>query len=120
MQEIIGVRFKTVGKVYYFSPGGLHVEAGEYVIVETSRGVEIGLTVIPNKEIEDDQVVSPLKEVIRIATPEDLKHAEENREKEKKAFRICEEKIALHKLDMKLVDVEYTFDENKILFYFTS
>ncbi len=120
MQEIIGVRFKTVGKVYYFSPGGLHVEAGEYVIVETSRGVEIGLTVIPNKEIEDDQVVSPLKEVIRIATPEDLKHAEENREKEKKAFRICEEKIAQHKLDMKLVDVEYTFDENKILFYFTS
>jgi len=120
LQEIIGVRFKTVGKVYYFSPGGLHVEAGEYVIVETSRGVEIGLTVIPNKEIEDDQVVSPLKEVIRIATPEDLKHAEENREKEKKAFRICEEKIAQHKLDMKLVDVEYTFDENKILFYFTS
>ncbi|MBO4407247.1 MAG: stage 0 sporulation family protein [Clostridia bacterium] len=120
MQEIIGVRFKTVGKIYYFAPGPLKVEAGEYVIVETSRGVEIGLTVIPNKEIEDDQVVSPLKEVIRIATPEDLQRAEENREKEKKAFRICEEKIAQHGLDMKLVDVEYTFDENKILFYFTS
>lgn len=118
--EIIGVRFKTVGKIYYFSPGELHITAGEYVIVETSRGVEIGLTVIPNKEVEEDRIVSPLKEVIRIATPEDLARAEENKKKEKSAFRICEEKIAAHKLDMKLVDVEYTFDENKILFYFTS
>ena len=120
MIEIIGVRFKTVGKIYYFSPGELHITAGEYVIVETSRGVEIGLTVIPNKEVDEDRIVSPLKEVIRIATPEDLARAEENKKKEKSAFRICEEKIAAHKLDMKLVDVEYTFDENKILFYFTS
>ncbi|MBR0144032.1 MAG: stage 0 sporulation family protein [Clostridia bacterium] len=120
MQEIIGVRFKSGGKIYYFAPGNLQVGTGEYVIVETSRGVEIGLTVIPNREVADEEVVSPLKEVIRVATPDDLKHAEENREKEKKAFRICEEKIAAHNLDMKLVDVEYTFDENKILFYFTS
>jgi len=120
LTEIIGVRFKQGRKIYYFSPGKLQIAAGEYVIVETSRGVEIGLTVIPNKQVEDETITPPLKEVLRIAVPEDLTRAEENREKEKNAFRICEEKIALHKLDMKLVEVEYTFDENKILFYFTA
>jgi len=118
--EIIGVRFKTVGKIYYFSPDELQVNAGEYVVVETSRGIEMGLTVIPNKEIPEEKIVPPLKKVIRIATPEDLAKVEENKKKEKSAFHICEEKIAAHKLDMKLVDVEYTFDESKILFYFTS
>jgi len=120
LTEIIGVRFKQGRKIYYFSPGSLQISAGEYVIVETSRGVEIGLAVIPNKQVEDESITPPLKEVLRIATPDDLCRAEENRKREKTAFRVCEEKIALHKLDMKLVEVEYTFDENKILFYFTA
>lgn len=120
MTEIIGVRFKPVGKIYYFAPGELKVSAGEYVIVETARGIEIGLTVVPNREVPEENIVAPLKEVIRIALPEDIAKAENNKKKEKEAFKICEDKINAHKLDMKLVEVEYTFDENKILFYFTS
>lgn len=120
MTEIIGVRFKSVGKIYYFSPNGLKIENGSNVIVETARGVECGEVVIANKMVEDEEILSPLKPVIRTATQEDLKIVEDNRKKEKDAFRICEEKILKHKLDMKLVDVECTFDNNKLLFYFTS
>jgi len=120
MTEIIGVRFKSVGKIYYFAPDKLKIEAGQYVIVETARGVECGEVVIPNRLIEDAEIMPPLKAVMRIATKEDSIIVEQNRKKEKDAFGICEEKIAHHKLDMKLVDVECTFDNNKLLFYFTS
>ena len=120
MVEIVGVRFKQVGKIYYFNPGALQIEAGMHVVVETVRGVEYGEVVMANRQVEDDAVVSPLKDVIRIATPEDDKTVEANRKKEKEAFRTCMEKIAKHNLDMKLIDVEYTFDGNKILFYFTA
>lgn len=118
--EVIGVRFKKVGKIYYFDPCGLDVAVGQNVIVETARGVEFGETVIPNREIKDDHVVKPLKKLIRIATEKDHAAVAKNAEKAKEAFRICEKKIAEHKLDMKLVSVEYTFDLNKVLFYFTS
>ena len=120
MTEVIGVRFKQVGKIYYFSPNGVQMPIGEKVIVETARGIECGEVAIANREIEDENIVKPLKTVIRVATEEDLKHIEENKVKEKKAFKLCLEKIEKHKLDMKLVDVEYTFDNNKILFYFTA
>ncbi len=120
MTEIIGVRFKSVGKVYYFSPGELNIEAGERVIVETARGVECGETVFGNKNVEDDEIVAPLKTVIRIATEDDLAQIEKNKIKEKDAFGICEEKIAKLGLKMSLVDVECTFDNSKILFYFTA
>ena len=120
MIEIIGVRFKRVGKVYYFDPGKTQVQEGETVIVETSRGVEFGEVVTPNRMVEKEEIVSPLKRLVRIATQEDLQHFEENARKEKEAFSVCQKKIDTHKLDMKLVDVEYTFDNNKILFYFTS
>ena len=119
MTEVIGVRFKQVGKIYYFSPSGVQMPIGEKVIVETARGIECGEVAIANREIDDEGIVKPLKTVIRIATEEDRKHIEENKAKEKKAFKLCLEKIEKHKLDMKLVDVEYTFD-NKILFYFTA
>lgn len=118
MAEIVGVRFKKVGKVYYFSPKGCKLELGTKVIVETSRGVECGEIVISNKECND--ISQPLKEVIRVATPEDFKIIENNKQKEKEAFKICEEKIAYRKLNMHLIDVECTFDNNKLLFYFTS
>lgn len=120
MAEVIGVRFKNVGKIYYFDPIGLTFENGQKVIVETARGVECGQVVLANREVGDETVVSPLKPVMRLATERDLAVIEENRQKEKEAFTICQEKIAKHKLVMKLVDVEYTFDNNKILFYFTA
>ena len=120
MAEVIGVRFKNVGKVYYFDPDGVPMAVGTAVIVETSRGVECGEVALSNREVADDGIVKPLKKVIRIATQEDLKHVEDNWAKEQQAFTICQQKIAAHKLEMKLVDVEYTFDNNKILFYFTA
>ena len=120
MAEVIGVRFKEVGKIYYFDPASVTVRPGELVIVETSRGIECGTVVIENREVDDADVVKPLKKLLRTATPADLKKIEENHCKEKKAFKICLEKIAANNLDMKLVDVEYTFDNNKILFYFTA
>ena len=120
MTEVIGVRFKQVGKIYYFSPNGVQMPVGEKVIVETARGIECGEVAISNREIDDEGIVKPLKTVIRVATEDDLKHIEENKAKEKKAFKLCLEKIEKHKLEMKLVDVEYTFDNNKILFYFTA
>ncbi len=120
MTCVIGVRFKDVGKVYYFDPNGIELNVGDNVIVETSRGVECGKVALANRELSDDKVTAPLKKLIRKATEEDMKIVEENKEKEKKAFAICEQKIAQHKLQMKLVNVEYTFDNNKILFYFTA
>lgn len=120
MTEIIGVRFKSVGKMYYFSPDGRELKIGDKVIVETARGVECGEVVLGNKVVEDDQIVAPLKPVIRTATEEDLCQIEKNRLKEKEAFGICEKKIAQYKLNMSLVDVECTFDNSKLLFYFTS
>ena len=120
MTEVIGVRFKNVGKIYYFGPNSTPLEAGDYVIVETARGVECGQVAMANREINDEEIVHPLKKLIRKANEEDLQTLKENKEKEKKAFEICQEKISQHKLDMKLVDVEYTLDNNKILFYFTA
>ena len=118
--EIIGVRFKKSGKIYYFDPQGLKPESGTNVIVETARGLEFGTVVISNRFVGEDKVVLPLRPVIRIATPSDISIYEENKRKEKEAEKICLEKIAEHKLEMKLVDVEYTFDNNKLLFYFTA
>ena len=120
MTEIIGVRFKSAGKVYYFSPGELSILSGDRVIVETARGVECGEVVLGNKQVEDEEIVAPLKAVIRIATEEDLKTVELNNEKEKNAFKICQEKIAAHGLKMNLIDVECTLDNMKLLFYFTA
>ncbi len=120
MSEVIGVRFKEVGKVYYFDPDGRKLKKGERVIVETVRGIECGEVAMENRQIPEDQIVKPLKMLIREATPEDIATADKNAAKEKEAFQICEKKIAAHKLDMKLVDVEYTFDGSKILFYFTA
>ncbi|MGN1105396.1 MAG: stage 0 sporulation family protein, partial [Huintestinicola sp.] len=120
MTEIIGVRFKESGKMYYFSPNGAKLETGDKVIVETARGVECGNVVMGCRMVEDDKIVSPLKPIIRPATERDLKIVEQNKAKEANAARICQEKIAAHKLDMKLVDVECTFDNNKLLFYFTA
>ena len=120
MIKVIGVRFRKTGKIYYFDPVGLDIEAGQHVIVETARGVEYGHVVLGIREVEDKKVVQPLKPVIRIATPEDDAIDIGNREKEKKAFEVCLEKIRKHELDMKLIDTEYTFDNNKVLFYFTA
>lgn len=120
MVKVIGVRFRHAGKIYYFSPGKLKVKTGDYVIVETARGLEYGYVVIGNKEVDDSKVIQPLKPVMRMATEQDTRQAEENKEKEKEAFKICLEKIRKHKLEMKLIDVEYTFDNNKVLFYFTA
>lgn len=120
MIKVIGVRFRPAGKVYYFSPGEMQIHTGDHVIVETARGVEYGHVVIGTKEVEDEKVVQPLKPVIRIATRKDDQQTEENREKEKEAFQICLDKIRKHGLEMKLIDVEYTFDNNKVLFYFTA
>lgn len=120
MKEIVGIRFKSVGKIYYFSPGDIKAKVGDRAIVETVRGVECGEVVIANRQIEDNVISSPLKPIIRIADENDLKTVEKNRQKEKEAFRICEEKIALRKLKMSLVDVECTFDNNKLMFYFTA
>lgn len=118
--EIIGVKFKPSGKVYYFSAEEHIATTDNSVIVETARGLEIGVVAVPNKMVKQTEIVSPLRPVVRIATPADLKHAEENKVKEAEAFEICKNKIADHKLDMNLVEVEYTFDNSKLLFYFTS
>ncbi|MGN0316099.1 MAG: stage 0 sporulation family protein [Fusicatenibacter sp.] len=120
MTTIIGVRFRNVGKVYYFSPRDLEIQVGNHVIVETARGVEYGLVVLGPKEVDDSKVIQPLKEVIRVATPKDDAREESNRKKEKDAFVICQKKIKAHNLEMKLIDAEYTFDNNKVLFYFTA
>ena len=120
MAEVIGVRFKEVGKVYYFDPLKNKLRIGDKVIVETARGLECGEVAMANKVIGDNELNHPLKPLVRIATPDDIKRVEENHKKEKSAQKICEEKIAKHKLEMKLVNVEYTFDNNKIIFYFTA
>ena len=120
MAEVIGVRFQDAGKVYYFDPIGIQFEKGEHAIVETARGVECGFVAMDNRDVAEDEIVFPLKPVIRKATEADLARVEENLRRQKEAFTICEKKIAEHKMDMKLVDVEYTFDNNKILFYFTA
>ena len=120
MVKVIGVRFRSAGKVYYFDPEDLEIHQGDHVVVETARGVEYGYVVLGIKEVEDDKIVQPLKPVMRVATPEDDEKAEKNRDKEKEAYRICLEKIRKHGLEMKLIDAEYTFDNNKVLFYFTA
>lgn len=120
MAEVAGIRFKEVGKVYFFSPGSNKLEKGTHVIVETSRGLECGEVVLENHEVSEEEIVQPLKEIVRLATADDVRRCEANRAKERDAFAICEKKIEAHKLDMKLVDVEYTFDSSKILFYFTA
>ena len=120
MAEVVGIRFKEVGKVYYFDPDSMKFKKGDKAIVETARGVECGEVAMENREVPEEEIVKPLKRIIRAATEADLKIVAENREKEKKAFEICEQKIRAHKLEMKLVDVEYTFDSSKILFYFTA
>lgn len=120
MTNVIGVRFRTAGKIYYFDPLRFQVKRGDHVIVETARGVEYGTVVGEPREVEDNRVVQPLKPVLRIATERDDEQEAGNKAKEKEAFRICQEKIAKHGLDMKLIDAEYTFDNNKVLFYFTA
>ena len=120
MVKVIGVRFQNAGKLYFFDPGSYWPTAGDFVIVETARGVEFGEVVTGVREIADEQLTAPLKQVIRIASAQDVQHAEDNRRAEKEAYGICQQKIADHKLDMKLVSVEYTFDNSKILFYFTA
>jgi len=118
--KVVGVRFKKAGKVYYFDPGDQNIDEDTYVIVETARGIEMGKVVLPNREVDDGEIVAPLKKVARIATEEDIEHHGENIGKQKEAMDICLQKIKEHNLDMKLIDVEYTFDNNKILFYFTA
>lgn len=120
MIKVIGVRFRQAGKIYYFDPLDFDIEVGQHVIVETARGIEYGLVLTGPREVEDEKVIQPLKPVIRVATPEDDEIEMKNKEKEKSAFNICLEKIAKHKLEMKLIDAEYTFDNNKVLFYFTA
>lgn len=120
MIKVIGVRFKKAGKIYYFSPADLNIEKGNYVIVETARGIEFGECVVGIKQIREEEIVSPLKNVIRIADEKDINKHKENKNKEEKALEICLKKIQEHKLDMKLIDVEYTFDNNKVIFYFTA
>ena len=118
--KVIGVRFRNAGKIYYFDPKDYEIEKGQHVIVETARGTEYGDVVLGNKEVEDNKDLMPLKSVIRVATPEDDAKEARNHEKEKEAFKICLERIAKHGLEMKLIDAEYTFDNNKVLFYFTA
>ena len=120
MIKIVGVRFRNAGKIYYFDPDDMEMETGTHVIVETARGVEFGEVMIPPKEVEDEKVPQPLKPVIRIATDEDEKQQQKNKEKQEGAYKICLEKIEKHGLEMKLVQAEYTFDNNKLLFYFTA
>lgn len=120
MTKVIGVRFRNAGKIYYFSPGKLEIKNGDRVIVETARGVEFGYVVLGNRDVEDNKVVQPLKSVIRMANKDDENRESTNRKKERDAFKVCQEKIRKHNLEMKLIDVEYTFDNNKILFYFTA
>lgn len=120
MKIIIGVSFRQAGKVYFFDPGDEQIERGEHVIVETAKGVEYGTVVVPNREMAEEKIVAPLKKIIRVATPKDEDIELKNREKEKDAYKICIEKIAKHRLEMKLIAAEYTFDNNKLLFYFTA
>lgn len=120
MSEVIGVKFKEGGKVYYFDPNGVTAKADEAVIVETARGMECGVVAVANREVAEEEIVKPLKQVVRLATPKDVAQMEENRKREAHAFEVCQQKILDHKMDMKLVDVEYTFDNSKILFYFTA
>ncbi len=120
MSEVVGVKFKEVGKVYYFDPEGRKLKKGDKVIVETVRGIECGEIAMDNRDVPEDQIIKPLKKLIREATPEDLETAEKIDAKEKEAFEVCNQKIIQHKLDMKLVDVEFTFDGSKVLFYFTA
>ena len=120
MIKVVGVRFRIAGKIYYFDPKNYKIAVGDHVIVETARGVEYGTVMIAPKELPPEKVIQPLKPVIRVATPEDEKIEEKNHQKEKEAFKICIEKIQKHKMEMKLVDAEYTFDNNKLLFYFTA
>ena len=120
MTEVVGVRFRNTGKMYYFAPKGLDIRKGMYVLADTSRGIEYSEAVTDVREVEDSEIVAPLREIVRIATDEDKKTFEENKQKEKEAFKVCQEKIRSHGLDMKLIDVEYTFDGSKELFYFTS
>lgn len=120
MVKVVGIRFRNAGKIYYFGPGDLDLKAGMHAIVETARGIEIGTVITNPREVSEESVIQPLKPVIRIATEADERQAEKNIEKEKEAFRICLEKIQKHELDMKLVEAEYTFDNNKLLFYFTA
>lgn len=120
MVNVIGVRFRSVGKIYYFAPGELTIRRGDHVIVETARGVEYGQVVLGNKDVEDSKVVQPLKRVLRIATEADDKQEADNKKREKEAMDICRQKIARHQLEMKLIGTEYTFDRSKILFYFTA
>ena len=120
MAKVVGVRFRNVGKIYYFNPKTYKIKPGDHVIVETARGVEYGKVVLAPKEVEENEVVHPLKEVLRVATKEDDEREQYNREREKDAFKICQKKIREHGLEMKLIDAEYTFDNNKVLFYFTA
>lgn len=120
MYDVVGVRFKKAGKIYYFDPGDLSIQKSNFVIVETVRGVEYGQVVIDPKQVDENDVVLPLKKVLRIADQKDRMIVEENRLAAKEAYDVCDEKVSIHQLDMKLVDVEYTFDRNKIIFYFTA
>lgn len=120
MTKVIGVRFRTAGKIYFFDPGRFHIKKGSHVIVETARGIEFGTVVSEPREVPDEKVVQPLKPVLRIANQKDMEQESANRIKEKEAFQICLEKIRKHGLEMKLIDAEYTFDNNKVLFYFTA
>lgn len=118
--KVIGVRFRTAGKIYYFAPREFSIKKGDYVIVETARGIEFGTVVMPPTQMEDSKVIQPLKPVLRLATEKDREQEAANKVKEKEAFQVCLEKIKKHKLEMKLIDAEYTFDNNKVLFYFTA
>jgi cell fate regulator YaaT (PSP1 superfamily) len=120
LYNVVGVRFKKAGKIYFFDPDGIVIERGQFVVVETARGIEFGNVVIANKLVDEDDVVLPLKKVLRVADEKDYLQVEENRSAAKEAFNICMQKISEHSLEMKLVDVEYTFDRNKIIFYFTA
>ncbi|MBO4293195.1 MAG: stage 0 sporulation family protein [Clostridia bacterium] len=120
MKKIVGVRFKKLGKIYFFNPERLFIKKGDMVVVETSQGEELGEVMIPNRMVEDEKIIAPLKKVVRIATKRDIKHEEECKKNEQDAFKLCEKKIKEHGLDMTLTDVEFKFDNSKILFYFTS
>jgi len=120
MANIIGVRFKKAGKIYFFDPAGKQIEKGEHVIVETSMGVEYGEVVIANRQLPQEKIVAPLKKIMRVATKQDAKQSIENKKQEKEAFKVCEKKIKEHNLEMKLMDVEFKFDKSKILFFFTA
>ncbi len=120
MKTIIGVRFRQVGKIYYFDPGSHRLERDQHVIVETAKGVEMGTVVLPNREMSEENIVAPLKGIVRVATEKDEERTQENAQKEKEAFQVCLDLIAKHGLEMKLIDAEYTFDNNKLLFYFTA